>query len=87
MVYGKFKAAYGYGSDIPPFTEFSKETLKELFQKDFKFAAIAQKVIDEGSPEEGKYDVNEYVKSVFLEYMLNYQDDIEYYDCIKPEEN
>ncbi len=85
IIYAKFKQAYGYESDVPDFTEHNREFLENLLQQDFKFATIVQEVIEKYGSEEENYDVNEFVKELYLDYMLSYQKDTEYYDYIKPE--
>lgn len=85
IIYAKFKEAYGYKSEVPDFLELSGEFLSELLRCDFRFASIVQGVMDEYGSEEEKYDVNEYVKNLYLNYMREYKTETEYYDYIRPE--
>ncbi len=85
IIYAKFKQAYGYETDVPDFTEYDREFLEILLRQDFKFATIVQEVIEKYGADEEKYDVNKFIKNLYLDYMLSYQKDTEYYDYIKPE--
>ncbi len=78
-IYAKFKSAYGYENDVPAFTEFSQEFLKQMLEADFKFASIVQEAA------EGWTDVNAYVKNMYLDYMCNYEEGTRYYGYIRPE--
>lgn len=84
MIYSKFKKAYGYENDVPEFTEFDEAALEQILQKDFKFATIAQKVLDEYGRPEDKYDINDFIKKMYTEYMREYKEETEYYDYIRP---
>ncbi len=84
MIYSKFKKAYGYENDVPEFTEFDEAALEQILQKDFKFASIAQEVLDEYGRPEDKYDINEFIKKMYAEYMRGYKEETEYYDYIRP---
>lgn len=84
MIYAKFKHAYGYECSTPDFDSFSEETRTELLSENFKFCDLVQQVLDEYGLSQDHYDVNEYVKNLYKTYMDNYQENIEYYDYIKP---
>lgn len=85
VVFSKFRAAYGYETGgAPEFTELGSGFLKELLRQDFKLADLAQELIDKNFKEEDRYDVNAYVKELFLGYMEKYQEK-GHYECIRPE--
>lgn len=85
LIYANFKHAYGYENCVPPFTDFSKEALEEFMKADFKFATIVQNVLEETGNESELYDVNQFVKDLYMEYMIHYKNDTEYYDYLRPE--
>lgn len=85
MVCAKFKKAYGYKNDVPDFMEFSEAAREEIMKEDFKFATIVQDLLDREVPEESRYDVNQFVKELYLDFMRGYQEGTEYYGYIRPE--
>lgn len=84
MVYAKFKRAYGYQNDVPEFTEFSISMLECMLKQDFRFASECQKLAVENGDLDASFNVNEFVKGLYIEYMKNYEDGTEYYGYIKP---
>lgn len=85
IIYSQFKKAYGYDSGgLPQFTEMDSGFIKEMLKADFKFADLAQELMDNAGKDSDWYNVNDYVKELFQNYMENYQEK-EYYDCLKPE--
>lgn len=85
MMCSKFKNAYGYSCDVPSFDSFGKEFQEELLKENFKFCNIVQQVSEEDGLPEDQYDVNDYVKNIYRDFMNSYRDDITYYDYIKPD--
>lgn len=85
IAYSKFKQAYGYESDVPSFTVFGKDTLKEIFKSaSFQFADMCQADALEYGDIDDSFNVNEYLVNLLLNYFENYQDSTEYYDYIRP---
>lgn len=80
----KFKRAFGYPCEVPEFDSFSKEFQDELLQENFKFCNIVQQVSDEDGLPEDRYDVNDYVKGIYRDFMNGYEDGTTYYDYIRP---
>lgn len=87
IICSKFKKAYGYECEVPDFMEYSMEWLEGLLKENFRFCSIVQDVLEECGPQSDIYDVNEFVKSLYLDFMKNYQKDTQYYDYIKPQED
>lgn len=87
IICSKFKKAYGYECEAPDFMEYRMEWLEGLLKENFRFCSIVQDVLEECGPKSDIYDVNEFVKSLYLDFMKNYQKDTQYYDYIKPEED
>lgn len=87
MIFGKFKRAYGYGTSVPEFTKWSEEEREHMLKDDFKFASMVENLLLEKGNEEDYYDVNEFLKSIFLQYMNEYQTGTEYYGYLRPAGN
>lgn len=85
MIYAKFKQAYGYEQKTPDFMEYSPDFWEEMLKEEFKFCRIVQDVLEGSGKEEDVYDVNEYIKNIYLDYMKNYDSNTKYYDYIKTE--
>lgn len=86
MIFSSFKKAYGYENSIPEFLEFSREQLKDILKRDFKFATLVEELICEKGAEDERYNVNEWIKKLFMEYIESHQKEKEYYPCILPED-
>ena len=84
IVYAKFKRAFGYQNDVPDFTEFDEEMLECLLKKDFKFADKCQKLAVKNGDVDASFNINKFVKNLYMEYMREYRDETEYYGYIKP---
>ena len=55
-----------------------------LLSQDFKFANECQRLAVENGDLDASFNVNEFVRNLYLEYMKNYKDGTEYYSYIKP---
>ena len=84
IVYAKFKRAFGYQNDVPDFTEFDEEMLECLLKKDFKFADKCQKLAVKNGDVDASFNINKFVKNLYMEYMREYRDETVYYGYIKP---
>lgn len=83
IFFAKFKKALGYEVVYPSFCQFREETLEDILKEDFKFASFIQNVVDENLKNEEKYDVNHFVKELFMNYIKRSDEKIViYYDYI-----
>ena len=83
IIYSAFKKALGYEMKYPFFYEFEEKTLEDILKEDFKFALLIQNVVNESLNEEEQYDVNTFIKELFMGYVRNYDEEkVTYYDYI-----
>ena len=74
LVTQDFKRHFGYKVDVPHFSEFSDECLRELFKVPFKFEALlnekCQIAMEDGYYSKGEVpECHNYIADLFLEYM------------------
>ena len=83
IIYAMFKKALGYTTKYPSFCEFKDETIEDILKEDFKFATIIQKMVDEHLEKSEQYDVNNFIRELFTDYIKQYnRESVSYYDCI-----
>ncbi len=72
IIYSLFKEAMGYQMGYPSLSEFKLETLEDILKEDFKFASVIQQLVDTGLKVEEQYDVNTFIKELFLNYIKDH---------------
>lgn len=86
IIYSLFKDAMGYEVHYPSLCEFKEETLEDILREDFKFASVIQQMVDTGLKKEEQYDVNSFIKKLFIDYVKeHYNKKVIYYDYITSE--
>ncbi|MBR3606313.1 MAG: hypothetical protein IKL51_01895 [Lachnospiraceae bacterium] len=91
LIFHNFKESYGYRNDIPNYTKFSFECLKELFQYPFKFESTLDSIALNLSTKSNKYVASlapshDPIIKLFLEYVRTEKHEL-ITDIIWPLEN
>ena len=81
IIYGKFKQKYGYTTSVPAFDKFND--LDWLLKERFQFCDIVEDLLRQESLED-LYDVDEFVKGIYKEYLHTHSGQEQYYEKIHP---
>ncbi len=84
MLYANFKNAYGYTLTIPNIKDFEKGGYEIIMKEGFKFIDLVEGLL--GSDLKKELNIKKEVFDIYKRYYERANDKIDYYECIKPED-